>query len=289
MKFLSALLALSLALPLSPVFGAEPAPAAGEERIEKLEQRIDKIDRSLEQILKLLQNQSAAPAAQPVMVAPTATSATADSVPAAAAATGEEAAISLAPVSVVGALKPGVLLDVWLRPELFRGNVPSTPSLVTMRDTRGPLFQLGRHADERELKSSVGKPLVQVWRCYLNIKTAGAHVLLAEFRRTTDRQVAKSQTWDDFQYSWNAHLSVNGRVLLDESNKFESAGKGTLSRTFTLDLKPGYYEVHLVTWLPKHPMDEVYDYKPLTFALRLREPGALKPRDLGPADFFCRE
>ncbi len=268
--------------------GADPAPVPSDERMDKLEQRVDKIDRSLDQILLLLQTQQAvpsAPLAAPVAQEP------GGALPASAPAAQPPAdePITLSPVSVAPALNPGVLLDVWLRPEGYRGGVPSSPSLVTVRDTRGAYFQLGRHTAEKELASNIGKPLVQVWRGYLHIKAAGTYVLIAESRRTSDRKVAKDQVWDDYKYEWRAQLSLNEKVLLDETNKFESAGKGTLSRPFTLTLTPGYYAVQIVTWLPEHPASEVYDYKPLTFALRLREPGALKPRDLGPGDFFCRE
>ena len=181
------------------------------------------------------------------------------------------------------------MLDIWMRPEDFRGGVPVAPSLVTMLDTHGPFFALGRYADEREMASNLGKPILLVWRGYLNIKKSGTHVLIAEFRHTTDRKVARSQNWDDCQFDWSAQLSFNGKMLMDETNQFDNAGKGTLSRTFTLELEPGFYAVQIVTWLPRHPEDEVYDYKPLTFGLRLREPGAPKPRDLGAGDFFCRQ
>lgn len=287
MKPLCALLALTTLVVQPIARGADAIPATNDQRMDKLEQRVDKIDRSLEQILLLLQSQQTNLPARPATAAvSTAGSASATPLPVPPAA--EETVLSFAPLSVETALKPGVLQDVWLRPARYTGTVPTTPSMVTIRDTRGPHFQLGRYASERELASSIGKPLVQVWRCYLNIKTEGSHVLIAEFRRTSDHSVAKSQPWDDFKFPWTARLSINDQLLLDETNQFESAGKGALARTFTLDLKPGYYAVQLVTWLPEQRSEEIYDYKPLTFALRLREPGALKPRDLGAADYFCR-
>jgi hypothetical protein len=275
----SARFLLLLLLPVARA--ADPTPAPREARLDQLEQRVDHIDRSLEQILRLLQSQQAAPVTAPAMpMAPAA-----DTVQPPAATAPRAPAI----IAKDANMKPGVMLDIWLRPEDFRGGVPGTPSLVTILDTRGPLFALGRYADEREMASNLGKPVLQVWRAYLNIKKSGPHVLIAEFRRTTDRKVARSQNWDDFQFDWSAQLNFNGKSLLDETNKFDSAGKGTLSRTFTLELEPGFYAVEIATWLPKHSEDEVYDYKPLTFGLRLREPGALKPRDLGVGDFFCRQ
>ena len=287
MKHLCALLALSTGLALPLARAADPSPATSDERMDKLEQRVDKIDRSLDQILLLLQNQQAAPAPQAAGAIAREPAGTLPSPPAAPATTPEtDTSITLAPTPVAAALKPGVLLDVWLRPTGYRGGVPSSPSLVTLRDQRGPCFQLGRHTEEKELASNIGKPLVQVWRCYLSIKTAGTYVLIAESRRTTDRNVAKDQVWDDYKFEWRTQLSLNGKTLLDETNRFESAGKGALSRPFTLKLTPGYYAVQLVTWLPEHPASEVYDYKPLTVALRLREPGALKPRDLASGDFL---
>lgn len=266
----------------------DPAPASAEQRIERLEQRLDTIDRSLEQIVQLLQNRAAAPTAPAAPAVPTATAPAGaiSAVEAVAPPLDPDAPVVLAPATTAVQTKPGVRLDVWPRAADGKGTVPTIPSLVTILDTRGPFFALGRYAAEREMASSVGKPLLQVWRCYLKITQAGRHVLIAEFRQTKDRSVAKSQPWNDYLFPWSAQLSVNGKMLLDETNKFESSGKGALARTFTLDLTPGYYAVQIVTWLPKQPADEIYDYKPLTFALRLREPGALKPRDLGPADFF---
>lgn len=289
MKLLRALLALSTGFALPLARAADPAPPPSDERMDKLEQRVDKIDRSLDQILLLLQNQQAAPARAVAPLPPEVASGIPAPAPTPAATAETDASLSLAPMPVATALKPGVLLDVWLRPTGYRGGVPSGPSLVTLRDTRGPCFQLGRHTEEKELATNVGKPLVQVWRCYLNIKTAGTYSLIAESRRTTDRRVVKDQVWDDYKFEWRAQLTLNEKVLLDETNRFESVGKGALSRPFTLNLTPGYYAVQLVTWLPEHAASEVYDYKPLTFALRLREPGALKPRDLASGDFLCRE
>ena len=277
----------SLALVLASA-AADPAPSPSDERLEKLEQRVEKIDQSLDQILQLLQKQQAGAANQP---SPPATAPAAASPVAQPSTPGTslsaDTPVTLAPASPGPNLKPGMLLDVWARPAGFRGGVPAIPSLLTMADARGPLFALNRYAADKELATSVGKPLLLVWRGYLQVKQAGAHVLIAEFRRTTDKSVAKSQPWGDFLYSWSAQLSVNGTVLLDETNRFASAGKGTLARNFTLNLEPGFYAVQLVTWLPKQAAEDIYDYSPLTLALRLREPGALKPRDLGPADFVC--
>ena len=269
---------------LPRLHAADPIPATTDERIERLEQRIGNIERSLEQIQQLLQNQQAA-ANQPA----TSARSHSPSVPVEQAAAAPIEAPVPTPASVAANLKPGVLHDVWLRPEGYRGGVPGSPSLMTIRDTRGPLFQLGRYAEDPAMAGNVDKPVVQVWRCNLNIKRAGTHVLIAEFQRKKDRMVAREQKWDDYLFSWSARLSFGLKTLLDETNKFESVGKGTLSRTFTLDLEPGYYAVQIVTWMPKQGDDEEYDLKPLTFALRLREPGELKPRDLGPGDFFCRE
>ena len=287
MKFRPLLLSLgTLALFSSAPAATGPSPA--DERMEKLEQRVEKIDQSLDQILQLLQKQQAGAANQPAVPATAPAAAPPVAQPATPGTTlSADTPVTLAPASPGANLKPGMLLDVWARPAGFRGGVPAIPSLLTMPDTRGPLFALNRYAADKELASSVGKPLILVWRGYLQVKQSGAHVLIAEFRRTTDKSVAKSQPWGDFLYSWSAQLSVNGTTLLDETNRFASAGKGTLARNFTLNLEPGYYAVQLVTWLPKQAAEEIYDYSPLTLALRLREPGALKPRDLGPADFVC--
>jgi hypothetical protein len=281
---------LLISLGALALFSSAPAatgPSPTDERLEKLEQRVEKIDQSLDQILLLLQKQQAGAAHQP---APPTTAPAASPVaqPATPGTTlSADTPVTLAPASPGPNLKPGMLLDVWSRPSGFRGGVPAIPSLLTVLDARGPLFALNRYAADKELASSVGKPLLLVWRGYLQVKQAGAHVLIAEFRRTTDKSVAKSQPWGDFLYSWSAQLSMNGTVLLDETNRFASAGKGTLARNFTLNLDPGFYAVQIVTWLPKQAAEDIYDYSPLTLALRLREPGALKPRDLGPADFVC--
>ena len=280
----SALCALAAAPGLR---AADPTPVSTDERITRLEQRVENVDRSLERILLLLQRQQPAAAAQPA-VQPVVS---AVSAPASTAVPAGTAGVTLqpTPIGATGNLKPGVLQDVWLRPIDFSGGVPTTPSLVTINDTRGPLFQLERYANEPGMAGNVGKPVVQVWRCHLLIKRAGTHVLIAEFQRAKDRMVAKAQKWDDFLFSWSAQLTLGPKLLLDETNRFENVGKGTLSRTFTLELEPGYYPVQIVTWMPKQDADEEYNLKPLTFALRLREPGELKPRALGPADFFRRE
>lgn len=283
-----------------PTRAAEPAPAAADdERIERLEQRVEHIDHSLAQILQLLQAQQKQPAdpvatadQPPVPPAPPPPGATAATPAVATASTPSAdtaAVLRPTPNAPSGPLQPGALHDVWLRPTGYKGGVPATPSLVTIRDTRGPFFNLGRHIGEAEMAGNIGKPLVQVWRCHLHIKNAGTHVLIAEFQRKKDRMVAKDRKWDDYLFSWTARLDLGEKTLLDETNRFESTGKGTLSRTFSLDLEPGYYAVQLVTWMPKQDDDEAYDLKPLTFALRLREPGQLKPRDLGPADLFSAE
>ena len=82
----------------------------------------------------------------------------------------------------------------------------------------------------------------------MRLPLRSSKLLIAESRRTSDRKVAKDQVWDDYKYEWRAQLGLNEKVLLDETNKFESAGKGTLSRPFTLTLTPGYYAVQIVTW-----------------------------------------
>ncbi len=284
MKLRFALLYLGLASLLPFTVAEDAAPATDGERIEMLEQRVDKLEHLLERILLLLQKQQAAannqlaqkpnPVAKPTQRASTLAA---------------DAQVTIAPVSPAANLKPGILLDVWSRPNNFQGGVPSTPSLLTVLDTRPPLFALNRYAADKELASSVGKPHILAWRGYLQVKQAGAHVLVAEFRRTTDKSVAKSQPWKDHLFSWSAQLSVNDTPLLDETNKFESAGKGTLARNFTLNLQPGFYAVQLVTWLPSQGAEDIYDYSPLAIGLRLREPGALKPRDLGPTDFVCEQ
>ncbi len=271
---------------------AEPAPAAStDERIERLEQRVERIDSSITQILQLLQAQQQ-PAAVP---APVVTVPQPPAAPPPAVATepppAADSAVVLRPTPSfpAGPFKPGALHDVWLRPAGYKGGVPNSPSLVTIRDARGPFFALERHIGDPAMAGNVGKPLVQVWRCYLHVKNAGTHVVIAEFQRKKDRMVAKDRKWNDYLFSWAARLDIGQKTLLDETNRFESSGKGTLSRTFSLDLEPGYYAVQLVTWMPKQNDDEEYDLKPLTFALRLREPGALKPRDLGPADLLSVE
>lgn len=258
------------------------APVSTEERLERLERKVDAMNASLERLILLVEGNTS-----PTAAAGTATQLS--SRPTVPSAPESDESDQPKPVELVGATHPGTTLDVWLRPAGYRGGVPSTPSLVTIRDDRAPYFQLARHEKDPAMAGNTGKALVHVWRGLLQIKTAGTHVLIADFQRKKDRIVATEQKWDDYLFAWAARLRVGGRTLLDETNRFTSAGKGTLSRTFTLELEPGFYPVEIVSWMPKQAEEEEYYFRPLTFALRLREPGAEKPRDLGPADFLCSE
>ncbi len=263
-------------------FAAPPASPSAKDRLERLEQKVDALNASLERVLFLLEGNASAPTAVNTPAQPSRH----PEVPAPAAPAESDQPM---PVELTGPTSPGTTLDLWLRPPGYKGGIPTTPSLVTLRDDRGPFFHLARHEKEPSMAGNTGKALVHVWRGHLQIKTSGTHVLIADFQRKKDRIVATEQKWDDYLFAWAARLRVGGKTLLDETNRFTSAGKGTLSRTFTLELEPGYYPVEIVSWMPKQADEEEYYFKPLTFALRLREPGTDKPRDLGPTDFVHSE
>ncbi len=268
---------------LASRLAAQSAPTSSDERLERLEQKVDALNASVERLRLLLEGNAGAPittAKKPTVPVLAAT---------ASATTAAAESDQPRPAALASPTRPGTTLDLWLRPPGYRGGVPGTPSLVTLRDDRAPLFHLGRHEKEPEMAGNTGKALVHVWRGHLRIANAGTHVLIADFQRKKDRQVAPGRKWDDYQFTWAARLVVGGKTLLDERNRFVNAGRGTLSRTFTLELEAGDYPVEIVSWMPDQEDDEEYYFRPLTFVLRLREPGREKPRELGPADFVCAD